>query len=306
MSKKKARKRAKTETEKKPKAGTKKRGTPAEAIVATKRTSDPTTFYSPVSWQTLASLFHDLDRRSDSDLCCYADPLHKLELRAAKLFFAALEGGVRFAGWEQDQYLCNTLPRIREYEVGCGRKFPRSWECKSLYIGDPPPPPSSAHVFAHIWWRLNVLGHLVEHYTTHFQFDVEKVVLSKERLGRVSTVEEVRELAKVEAEACELLASLLTSTQLSEEQPPDGDAMAPLSRALGCLAAHPDWTDTKIAKRVGVSRTSLYRMRQYVQARAIMKQYGRAEIRRRQNNRAGKSCDTYRDTWSNTVEGERM
>lgn len=49
-----------------------------------------------------------------------------------------------------------------------------------------------------------------------------------------------------------------------------------LARALGVLAAHPDWTDKRIAAEAGVSRTSLYAWPVYVRARAFARQAGKA------------------------------
>lgn len=52
------------------------------------------------------------------------------------------------------------------------------------------------------------------------------------------------------------------------------------ARALGLLADHPEWTDTSIANAVPCARSTLYKWRKYVQARAVLKESGRAGRRR--------------------------
>ena len=62
---------------------------------------------------------------------------------------------------------------------------------------------------------------------------------------------------------------------------PEGPTLRREERALGLLAAHPDWTDTQIAKAIGVHRTTLYKpaWRKYRAARAISRG-GRGELPR--------------------------
>jgi len=64
---------------------------------------------------------------------------------------------------------------------------------------------------------------------------------------------------------------ILDSLQVN---PPDGDAPSASKEtlALATLAHHPEWTDTAIAAAVGCNRTSLYRWKQYKQAREILEQ----------------------------------
>jgi hypothetical protein len=45
----------------------------------------------------------------------------------------------------------------------------------------------------------------------------------------------------------------------------------PEARALAMLSMHPGWTDTKIAREVGVARTTLYDWPRYKNARALLK-----------------------------------
>jgi len=54
----------------------------------------------------------------------------------------------------------------------------------------------------------------------------------------------------------------------SDEQP----ELALEGRALALLVDHPDWSTTRIAKRLGCSRSSLYRMRHFQFARAKLKE----------------------------------
>lgn len=42
--------------------------------------------------------------------------------------------------------------------------------------------------------------------------------------------------------------------------------------ALAYLTCHPTWTDAKVARHIGVTRTSLYRWRRYKQARELLAQ----------------------------------
>jgi hypothetical protein len=56
---------------------------------------------------------------------------------------------------------------------------------------------------------------------------------------------------------------------------PDQERSEPIGKqamALAILAEHPDWSDAKIAERVGCSRTSLYEMDKFVAARAMLRQ----------------------------------
>jgi hypothetical protein len=48
--------------------------------------------------------------------------------------------------------------------------------------------------------------------------------------------------------------------------------------ALAMLARHPDWTTTRIAEELGVNRTSLYRMKTFIAARAVQRQSGAARL----------------------------
>jgi len=58
----------------------------------------------------------------------------------------------------------------------------------------------------------------------------------------------------------------------------DAQAMSADARALAVLAEHADWTPTQIAKKIGVSRTSLYRLPQYQKARKLLKRSGQDEV----------------------------
>jgi hypothetical protein len=79
--------------------------------------------------------------------------------------------------------------------------------------------------------------------------------------------------------------------------PPDD--VSKLAKALGLLATHPELTDTEIARRIGCSRTSLYRMQRFVQAKAAL-QSGRGDFPRANmsRDRAGNpSTDGVYDRW---------
>jgi len=64
--------------------------------------------------------------------------------------------------------------------------------------------------------------------------------------------------------------------------------------ALGLLADHPEWTDTKIAKAAGVARTTLYSWPRYKMARDALQQ--RSNDRRRGRRPRQVSPDTSDDT----------
>jgi hypothetical protein len=51
----------------------------------------------------------------------------------------------------------------------------------------------------------------------------------------------------------------------------ESDSLSPEEKALALLVSHSEWSDAKIAKTVGVSRTSLYRWTKFKQARETMK-----------------------------------
>jgi predicted DNA-binding protein (UPF0251 family) len=53
------------------------------------------------------------------------------------------------------------------------------------------------------------------------------------------------------------------------------------------MIEHPDWTDEKIAKEIGVSRTTLYDWPQFKAARAVQKEPGIQHRRRRSVRRRG-------------------
>jgi hypothetical protein len=64
----------------------------------------------------------------------------------------------------------------------------------------------------------------------------------------------------------------------TQEPPPPANSGSTLpgdiskqARALGLLGDHPEMTDAEIAKRVGCSRTSLYRMQRFVQAKEALR-----------------------------------
>lgn len=76
----------------------------------------------------------------------------------------------------------------------------------------------------------------------------------------------------------------------------DDDAAAdPQSRALGLLAAHPDWSDAAIAKAAGVSRTSIYRWPRYVTAREALRSAGRSKMPRGVRRREDGAIDGMSD-----------
>jgi hypothetical protein len=52
---------------------------------------------------------------------------------------------------------------------------------------------------------------------------------------------------------------------------PPVESQTPEERALALLVAHPEWSDTQIAKKVGVSRTSVYRWERFKAARKAMR-----------------------------------
>ena len=82
----------------------------------------------------------------------------------------------------------------------------------------------------------------------------------------------------------------------------DGEAATPgtavvmsgEARALGVLAAHPDWTNKRIAQTAGIHVSTLYRSVRFKQARDAMGKPSRPDRRR---GRTGKRrCDTLCDT----------
>ncbi len=66
-----------------------------------------------------------------------------------------------------------------------------------------------------------------------------------------------------------------------------GPSLGGEERALAILVKHPDWTDTQIADAAGVSRTSLYRMTRYTQARRVTAEHGRRTRGQRQDAQTG-------------------
>ncbi|MCX5653723.1 MAG: hypothetical protein NTY65_03620 [Planctomycetota bacterium] len=73
------------------------------------------------------------------------------------------------------------------------------------------------------------------------------------------------------ADYCNLIADTLDGPGKEEA----GDKAAELSkvaRALAALTEHPDWTDEQIADAAGCCRESLYRMKKFMAAKALLKE----------------------------------
>jgi hypothetical protein len=68
------------------------------------------------------------------------------------------------------------------------------------------------------------------------------------------------------------LAAHLAAPADAEPVAAKADPIDKNARVMGLLAAHPDWTDTEIAKAAGVSRTSLYRWSKFKLAREAQRQ----------------------------------
>jgi hypothetical protein len=62
----------------------------------------------------------------------------------------------------------------------------------------------------------------------------------------------------------------------SDRQPP----LDPQAHALALLVQHPDWTNTQIAKAVGVNRTTLYDWPRFKAARAAYKRANKDRLPR--------------------------
>lgn len=57
--------------------------------------------------------------------------------------------------------------------------------------------------------------------------------------------------------------------------------------ALAMLAEHPDWTDKKIAKEIGISRTTLYTWPDFKKAKEILKQERKRLLKGSKNSKTG-------------------
>ncbi len=93
-----------------------------------------------------------------------------------------------------------------------------------------------------------------------------------------------------------------TPTATGIEDHNDTDAQA---RALGVLAAHPDWTVSAVAKATGVSRTTLYTWPKFRTARAVIQDAGRdhrtaRSVTRGKPHRRRTTPDTLDDTQDDT------
>ena len=62
------------------------------------------------------------------------------------------------------------------------------------------------------------------------------------------------------------------------EKPKSKDEITPEQRALCWLSKHPEWTDKKIADKIGVNRTSVYRWPIYCKARKRLKEEGKKSL----------------------------
>jgi hypothetical protein len=66
-----------------------------------------------------------------------------------------------------------------------------------------------------------------------------------------------------------------TAENLSQAEP---EEVSNESKALALLAEHPDWTDKRIAQKIGIHRTSLYRYEKFKKVREIQKSEGKKNI----------------------------
>jgi len=73
-------------------------------------------------------------------------------------------------------------------------------------------------------------------------------------------------------------------------------AMSGEARALAMLTDHPDWSDTRIAKAVGVNRTTLYDFPKFKKARALLKGNAPQRTDRRKGRTGKRLPDTSSDT----------
>lgn len=126
-------------------------------------------------------------------------------------------------------------------------------------------------------------------------------------VARLPTID--REFLDRTARQCRFLADLL-----SEQDPPavkGGDSasdgapeLSAEERALALLVRHPEWTQTKMAEAVGVSRQTLYRFSQYQTAREALES-GRTDIPRGFKDADGNleawECDTFCDTENDDI-----
>ena len=67
--------------------------------------------------------------------------------------------------------------------------------------------------------------------------------------------------------------------------------------ALAVLADHPDWSDTKIAKKAGCNRTTLYTFEKFMAAREILRE-GKNDL-----PRGSKFPDEDMEAWDNEGDG---
>lgn len=93
----------------------------------------------------------------------------------------------------------------------------------------------------------------------------------------------------VKPEALETLTFPMILSFLREKaQTGVADANVSLeARSLGVLAAHPEWSDTAIAKHLGCARTSLYRSLRFKSARALQRREGNRGRRPFKDPRSG-------------------
>ena len=86
----------------------------------------------------------------------------------------------------------------------------------------------------------------------------------------------------------------MNHTTSDRQQTPPDDQRLTLSKealAVAALVEHPDWTHKEIAKAAGCHKHSLYRMKQYMGARAAIQQ-AKADM-----PRGSKSKDGEMESW---------
>ena len=108
-----------------------------------------------------------------------------------------------------------------------------------------------------------------------------------ERARARADAEEAKQVATPEAGAKE--ADKPAQPELSNE-----------ALGLTILQQHPDWTNTRIAKEVGVSRTTVYRWKSFKGARQVLREAGKARFPRGQKD----ADDGTMEAWDSDAKEE--
>ncbi len=243
----------------------------------------------PERWNSLATEFNKL---ANSDTIPSFDSHRRVQMDAVRLLLRFGEVGLLPAELSDFPNIDKARSQLGEYQSRGGRASNvfGSSGLRPPYVPElPEPNPSGLLTTAWAFWRLYTLKVLTDTYEDAFDEDSQSVVLDPQAQER-----DFRDLARIEAQACRLLANLCQQAIAPDRtgNNPKGELMSKRALALATLIQHPDWTDTQIAEAVGCNRTSLYKMPDFVKARKILKQ-AKSDIPRGEKNGEDGTVDAW-------------